>query len=117
MYMEHDGCTGSSPADPKCAKNFSAGGNARLQAYHRLLAENQCNSMTVKLDDIQNHWLPADPPASDGLDGSVSSTIDFFGDNQDVLAAQVTPGHYNDPGECISIFYVEPLHRAVACLD
>ena len=97
MYMEDDGCSGSSAADPKCARNFSAGGAARLAAYRRLLAPGQCNSMTVKLDDIQNHFLPSDPPAPDGTDGSVSGTIDFFGDNQDVLAAQVTPGHYNDP--------------------
>ncbi|MDA8539165.1 hypothetical protein N9K47_00305 [bacterium] len=97
MYMEHDGCSDSSPADPKCAKNFSAGGPARLAAYRRLLAPGQCNSMTVKLDDVQNHFLPSNPPEADGLDGSVSSTIDFFGDNQNVLAEQVTPGHYNDP--------------------
>ena len=46
---------------------------------------------------VQNHFLPSDPPEPDGLDGSVSGTIDFFGDNQDVLAPQVQPGHYNDP--------------------
>ena len=97
MYMEDDGCSHSTAADPKCAKNFSAGGPARLAAYRHLLAPGQCNSMTVKLDDVQNHFLPSDPPEADGLDGSVSGTIDFFGDNQDVLAAQVKPGHYNDP--------------------
>lgn len=97
MYMEHDGCSDSTPSDPKCATNFSAGGPARLAAYRRLLAPGQCNSMTVKLDDVQNHFLPSNPPEADGLDGSVSSTIDFFGNNQDVLAGQVTPGHYNDP--------------------
>ena len=100
MYMEHDGCSHSSPADPKCAKNFSAGGPERLAAYRRLLAPGQCNSMTVKLDDVQNYFLPADPLGPSADDGSVSGILDFFGDNQDVLASQVKaagPGHYNDP--------------------
>ena len=97
MYMEDDGCSHSTAADPKCAKNFSAGGPARLAAYRRLLAPGRCNSMTVKLDDVQNYFLPRDPPAADGADGSVGGTIDFFAANQDVLAAQVKPGHYNDP--------------------
>ena len=100
MYMEHDGCSDASAADPKCSRNFSAGGPQRLAAYRRLLAPGACNSMTVKISDVQDHFLPSDPPEPDGMDGSVSATIDFFGDNQDVLATQVAaagPGHYNDP--------------------
>ena len=69
-------------------------GPERLAAYHRLLAPGVCNSMTVKLDDVQPYFYPR--VDQDGLDGSVSGMIDFWGDNQGVLAEvadSAGPGH------------------------
>lgn len=92
-YSEHEGCTG---VPNPCSKNFSAGGAERVAAYRKLLKPGGCNSITVKLDDYAGFY-PSSPPEASGLDGSISAFIDFFGDNQEVLAAAAGPGHFNDP--------------------
>ncbi|XP_015377404.1 PREDICTED: alpha-N-acetylgalactosaminidase-like, partial [Diuraphis noxia] len=44
----------------------------------------RCN-LWRNFDDIQDSWA------------SVESIIDYYGDNQDVIAANAAPGHWNDP--------------------
>lgn len=61
--------------------------------YYQLLAKMEpdykkiskhCN-MWRNFDDIQDSW------------SSIESAIDFYGDNQEVLARHAGPGHWNDP--------------------
>lgn len=44
----------------------------------------RCN-LWRNFDDIQDSWA------------SVESIIDYYGDNQDIIAANAAPGHWNDP--------------------
>jgi len=45
---------------------------------------NTCN-LWRNFDDIQDSW------------GSIERTIDYYGDNQDIIIANAGPGHWNDP--------------------
>ena len=45
---------------------------------------NTCN-LWRNFDDIQDSW------------NSVERTIDYYGDQQDVIIANAGPGHWNDP--------------------
>ena len=50
--------------------------------------------MWRNFDDIQDSWE------------SVSSIIQYYGDNQDELIPAAGPGHWNDPDMVILIFKV-----------
>ena len=54
---------------------------------------NTCN-LWRNFDDIQDSW------------NSVERTIDYYGDNQDIIIANAGPGHWNDP-DMVSGLHVE----------